>query len=189
MSCNVSSGVSAMTLSFTSSGWRASYSKVTGREVGGGEDAAPASAEEARTTSERRRCIVSPSEQRLELGGDHRLELSIGARFGRSVRPPAKQVGRVAEPGALQVVVADFHHPLDPDRLPGKVLLVVPAARSAGHSLLALAGHRRPLLPGVVVQRVLPQRRDLCLELLPLRGSEARADADVVQGAVLVVQA
>src|SRR5215470_82242 len=150
-----------MTVSFTSSGCRASYSKVTGRGAGGGEDAAPASAGEARITSERRRCIVSPSEQRLELRGHHCLELGVSARVGRAIRPPAKEVGRVPEPRSLQVVVADLHRPLDPDRFPREVLLVVPAARRAGHSLLALAGHRRPLLPGVSFEGAIPEGREL----------------------------
>src|SRR5678816_2698744 len=134
--------------------------------------------------------FVPPSgaEQCLELGRHHGLELGVGARLRRPVGPPAEEVGRVPEAGALQVIVADLDHALDAQGLPGEVLLVVPPARGARHALLGLAGHRRPLLPGVGLERSLAERRELGLELLPLRRRETRADAHVVERPLLVVE-
>src|SRR6185369_16852478 len=123
--------------------------------------------------------LASGPEQHLELGGNHRLELSIGARLGRPIGPPAEEVCRVSKPRALQVVVADLHHSLDPHRLPGEILLVVPPARRARHPLLALAGHARPVLPGMALEPSVAKRLQLGLELLALGSGEAGADAHV----------
>ena len=49
-------------------------------------------------------------------GGD--LELVVAAVGRLLVRPPAQEGRGVAEPVALQVVVFDLAHPLDPERLP-----------------------------------------------------------------------
>src|SRR5690348_16034018 len=54
------------------------------------------------------------------------VELRVGARRGLAVRPPAIELGGVAEPRAFHVVVAHFHDALWPQRHEGQVLAGVP---------------------------------------------------------------
>src|SRR5829696_8566495 len=61
---------------------------------------------------------------------DRLLQLVVGAGVGVAVGPPADELGGVAEPAPLQMVVADLDHPLGPQRvndssLPGFQRLLV----------------------------------------------------------------
>jgi hypothetical protein len=47
------------------------------------------------------------SEERLELGCHHRLEVAFGIGLQRLVKPPAKETRRLAKAGALEAVIAD----------------------------------------------------------------------------------
>ena len=68
------------------------------------------------------------------------------------------------EARALHVVVRDLADALGPERLPAQVLAAVPAAGGARQALAGRAGlllRVGPAAPGVVVERVLAERRQV----------------------------
>src|SRR5262245_59229107 len=89
---------------------------------------------------------------------------------------------------ALHVIVFHFAHALDPQRLPRQILAGAPAALAAGHAARFGRG-ARPLAPGMVAHRILAQRLELLRELPAHRHGERRSDADVLQAAVVIVEA
>src|SRR5205085_5628093 len=89
---------------------------------------------------------------------------------------------------ALHVVVRDFDHALRTQRLPAQVLAAIPSAGAAGHALARLFGFL-PVTPRVTVERSLAQRRELLHELLAHDVAERRGDADVMERAVVIVEA
>ena len=123
-----------------------------------------------------------------QLVGRSDLELVVAAVARRLVRPPAEEDGGVAEAVALEVIVLHLADPLDPKRLPGEILPRAPAALPAGHP--ARPGRLRlgPAAPGMLLQRVGPQRLQLLRQLLPPRHGERRRHPDVLQVPLLVVQ-
>src|SRR5262249_58025564 len=120
-----------------------------------------------------------------ELARPHRLELGVGAGGRGAVRAPAEEVRGVPEAVALEVVVAHLHHPLDAERLPGEVLLVVPPARRPGHALAGLSGLGGPGLPGVIGEGPGPQRLRLPFHLPAPAGAEAGRDAPHPEASLL----
>src|SRR5438477_12870714 len=86
-----------------------------------------------------------------QFGGGDLLELGVGARRRGAVLAEAEEVGGMAEPVALEVVVADLHHLFRADRFPAHVLPGVPAALSARDALTPRHGGR-PLRPGMAVE-------------------------------------
>ncbi len=105
---------------------------------------------------------------------------------GLAVGAPALEARRVPEAVTLEVLVRDLGDPLDAERHPRHVLLGVPAVPGTRHPGLRLLAP--PLPPGVAVERVLLERRELGGELRPQGCGEAARDTDVVQVAVVVVE-
>src|SRR5207247_4627979 len=101
--------------------------------------------------------------------------------------PPALEVSRVAEARALQMVVADLAHELEPDRFPRQILAAIPPAGRAGHALLAILP-LGPFAPGMTVARAISQRLQQLGELRAHLLLERRGDADVMQHALAVVE-
>ncbi len=89
---------------------------------------------------------------------------------------------------ALQVVVLHLAHALDAERLPGEILAGAPTALPSGHAAALRVG-LRPRPPGMLLQRVLAEWRELFHELPAHRHRERRGDADVLQLATVVVEA
>src|SRR5207247_5276490 len=85
-----------------------------------------------------------PSEDLGELGGRSDLELIVAALRRPFVGTPAHEGGRMPEAGALQVVVLHLADALDPERLPGEVLALAPAAGGARHPSPSLQGPGPP---------------------------------------------
>src|SRR5207253_8563353 len=123
-----------------------------------------------------------------ELVGTRHLELVVATGGGALVRPPAQEGRGVAEAVALQVVVFHLAHALDAQRLPGEILAGAPATLRARHAGAPRVG-LGPCSPGVLVQGVLAQGRELFHELLAHRYGEGRGHADVLQRAAVIVQA
>src|SRR5439155_821669 len=94
-----------------------------------------------------------------ELGGRSDLELIVAALRRPFVGTPAHEGGRMPEAGALQVVVLHLADALDPERLPGEVLALAPAAGRARHPSPSLQG-AGPLPPRVRPEGVLAQRSE-----------------------------
>src|SRR5512132_3170522 len=70
-----------------------------------------------------------PGRQDLgEVEADGLLQLVVGAGAGVPVGAPADELGGVAEPAALQMVIADLDHPLGPQRRERQLLARIPAA-------------------------------------------------------------
>src|SRR3546814_12614397 len=82
----------------------------------------------------------------------------VGARRGLAVGAEAHQAPAMAEAAGEDVLVADLGHQLGPQRLPGEVLLGVPAAHPAGHSpgLGGVGLVLGPALPRVAPAGLLP---------------------------------
>src|SRR5439155_4313940 len=131
---------------------------------------------------------VARAEDPLQLVGGGHLELVVAAVARPLVRAPAHELRGVPEAGALHVVVRDLADTLGPERLPAQVLAPIPAAARPRH---ALARRRRlglrvgPVAPGMTLERVRAQGRQLGDELLADGVVERGGDADVVQGAVV----
>src|SRR5262249_6404107 len=120
--------------------------------------------------------------------GGRDLELIVTAVRGGLVGPPAQEGGRVTEAASLQMIVLHLADAFDAKRLPREGLAGIPAAPRARHALVLVRG-ARPLLPRVPLERSGAQRRELAGEGAPLRHRERGRDADVLEVAVLVVQA
>ncbi len=109
------------------------------------------------------------AEDALELVGGRHLQLIVAAVARTLVRAPAHELRGVAEARALHVVVRDLAGSLGPQRLPAQVLASVPAAARPGHALprrCRLRLRLGPVPPGMAVERVRAQRRQLGDELL-----------------------
>src|SRR4029450_12462960 len=83
-------------------------------------------------------------QERVQLGRRGLVELVVGAVPGRLVVPPPQQPRSVAEPPALEVLVAHLDRPLGPQRLPGQVLGRVPPAGGGGGGGRAALGRAPP---------------------------------------------
>src|SRR5206468_11303571 len=128
------------------------------------------------------------TEDALQLVRRRDLELIVPAVGGLPVGTPALKDRGVPEPRPLHVVVFDLADALDPQRFPREVLARAPPALAAGH-----AGHLRaiefgPLPPGMILERALPERRELFDELPAHRHRERRGHADVMERAFRVVE-
>ena len=143
-----------------------------------------------RSSSRRRRAQANIS--RSSAGADG-LELRVGAVARILVGPPPAEPRVVAEPAVHQPLELDLADPLDPQRLPRHVL----AWRSSGSDRPASV--RRGAASGCIAaaqsfhgwSASAPARRrlDLARELGAQLGGHGARDADVVQRAVVVVQA
>src|SRR5687767_11981145 len=93
-------------------------------------------------------------------GGD--VELVVATVDRVLVEAPAEELHAVAEAAVLELAERHLSHPLGPDGDPGEVLAGVPPARRPGLTprLLALLPVR-PVLPGMVDERVLGERGQL----------------------------
>src|SRR5919108_148553 len=120
----------------------------------------------------------------LQVEGDRPLELLVGAGGRLAVRPPAAELGGVAGPPALHVVVGDLDHQLRGQRLPGEVLVGVPARQRSRDPL-----GRDLAEPRVGVARLQAVGRQLVEQLAPPLHREGGRHADVLQLALLVVEA
>src|SRR5439155_15121116 len=112
----------------------------------------------------RRGTLVARAEDALQLVGRSDLELVVAADLRPLVGAPADELRRVPEARALHVVVGDLAHALGPERLPAQILAAVPAAGGARKTLplgARLELRLGPIAPGMTVQRVLAQRRQL----------------------------
>src|SRR3989441_3286870 len=85
------------------------------------------------------------------------------------------------------VVVLHLADALDPERLPGEVLALAPAAGRARHPSPSLEG-AGPLPPRVRHEGVLAQRSELLRDPASLRHRERRGHADVVECSLRVVE-
>src|SRR5207249_7729757 len=127
------------------------------------------------------------SEDLGELGGGRDVELVVTAVRRPFVGTPTHEDGGVSEAIALEVVVRDLAHALDPQRLPGEILARAPAALGARHADRAV-GHSRPVPPGMRRERVLAQWRQLPRKTAAGLHRERRGHAHVVQRSGIVVE-
>ena len=105
--------------------------------------------------------LATRAEDLLELVSLRDLELIVPAVLRLLVGTPSQEDGRVPEAIALEMVVLHLADPLDPERLPREILPRAPSAlapRHAGH--LARPGGR-PFAPGMIVEGVRAERRQL----------------------------
>src|SRR5207253_5236771 len=116
-------------------------------------------------------------------------ELGVGAGLRRAVLPAADDVRAVAEPVTLEVVVAHLDDQLWADRFPRLALSGVPPALGPGHAAARLGHGAGPLPPGMVLEGVLPVRRQRLDQGLALGHREGGRDPDVVERAGVVVEA
>ena len=130
-----------------------------------------------------------PAAQHLaEVVGRDLLELLVAAGLRVAVGAPPLEVRGVPEPPALHVLVADLDHPLGPQRREGQVLALAPAALGARDPVGVGGEELLPVAPRVLLDRA-HQRLQLLDELGPARLGEAGADADVLELALVVVEA
>src|SRR5262245_49811526 len=125
----------------------------------------------------------------LELVRSRDLELIVTTVLRPFVRSPPLKDRRMAEPRPLHVVVLDLADTFDSERLPGQVLARAPptlTARHPGHLGRIELG---PFTPWVAFERAFTQRRELGHQLSSRLHRERGGDADVVQRALVVVQA
>src|SRR2546423_15012005 len=110
--------------------------------------------------------------------------------MGLLVAPPATKLRSVTKTVALHVVVRDLHHELGTNRLPRQILAAAPPTLRAGHPMrhAVTVLYARPVTPRVILERVLPIRLEKLHQLSPLLIGEARADADVLEVSLIVVQ-
>src|SRR5215472_5715296 len=119
------------------------------------------------------------------------LELLKCARHWIPVWTPPAELCRMPEPAALHVIVSNFHDQLGPKRVPRKILPLAPAALSAWHPI---ARFRRchfvfcPLFPGMVGKSIFAIGRQELSQLEPHLSGKTSANADVMQGARIVIK-
>src|SRR5438128_1207604 len=131
--------------------------------------------------------LAPPGEDRRQLVRRDDLELVEGAVARLLVGTPPAELRRVTEPAALHVVVGDLDHQLRPQRLPGKIFPLAPAAHRSGHPPRAGAGLvSAPLFPGVFLERALAIGRHELHQLAPLLVREARAHAYMLELAAVI---
>ncbi len=90
---------------------------------------------------------------------------------------------------ALHVIVSDFDDQLGPQRFPGKIFALAPAALAAWHPLSGFSRCRivlGPLLPGVMGESILSIWRENFGEFEALFLRETRANADMLERAGIV---
>src|SRR5439155_10194359 len=126
-------------------------------------------------------------EHLLQLVSGCDLELVVAAVLGLLVRSPALEYRAVAKPVAFHMIVLHLAHPLDPQRLPGKILAGTPAALAAGHAA-RLSFRPSPGTPRMLLERLLAQRRELFCELLAHLHRERRRHADVLERPFIIVE-
>ena len=90
---------------------------------------------------------------------------------------------------ALQVVVFHFADAFDAQRLPRQIFSGAPTALAPGHPCGLSAAGVGPIAPRMMIESVLAERFKLDSQIPPARHRECRRDADVMQGATVVVQA
>src|SRR6185503_21124226 len=93
---------------------------------------------------------------------------------------------RVTEAAVLHVIVSDLEHELRAHGFPRQILALTPAALAAGHSTFDHA--LGPVFPGMMLERILPIRRQKFDQLETSLVGEARAHAYVLQRARVVEQ-
>src|SRR5215471_14006000 len=112
------------------------------------------------------------------------LELRIRTVAGLLVGAPSSKLSRVAESVPLHVVVSNLDNEFRPERLPGQILALTPAAQATRHTHGVLFRIRPgPILPGMVAQSIAPILAQMLHKLTPLRLGEAGADADMMKAA------
>src|ERR1700685_2811582 len=112
------------------------------------------------------------------------FELGVCTFARRLVGAPSSKMRHVPEACALHVLIGDFDHQLGPQRLPRKVLTLAPTAlatRSTLRSFAVCGKMLRPMLPGMIRQRVLTIRREELDQFPALLVREAGAHADMLQ--------
>src|SRR5574338_144856 len=136
-------------------------------------------------------CLTSRREDLRQLVRRNHLELRERAVARGLVGSPATKLRRVAEAPTLHVVVSHLHDELGTQRLPREILALAPPAECPRLPMrrLRLDLCIRPSLPGMVVEGVLAIRREKIHELLALGRRETGTDADVLEGAVVAVEA
>src|SRR5262249_47474237 len=120
------------------------------------------------------------------------FELRICAVARLLVRTPPAKLCQVAESGTLHVFVSDFDDQFGPQRLPGKILALAPAALAAGYATPGFVVCRvvlGPCLPGVASERILSIWGEVLDEVTAHAVLKAPADSDMLQGARIVVKA
>jgi hypothetical protein len=93
---------------------------------------------------------------------------------------------------ALHMVVGDFDYQFGTERLPRQVLALAPAALATRHTMLGFTARRSmlsPIFPRVSGKRVLAVWGEEFYQFSSLLFREARADADMLQRAGVVVKA
>ena len=110
---------------------------------------------------------------------------SAGFLSARQLRKCAS----VTEAAALHVLVGDFDHQFGPQRFPGQVFALAPAALAARHAMAGFAvcsSCSAQRLPRMTGKRIFAIRREKFDKLATLLLGEARADADVLKRARIV---
>src|SRR6476661_6163603 len=116
------------------------------------------------------------------------LELRERAVPWALVGPPAPELRRVSEATALHVIVRHLDHELGAQRFPRQILALAPAADCSGptmHRRLLIRWGLGPGAPRMALERVLAIRFEKRYQLPTFGGGEARADADVLEVAVV----
>ena len=136
-------------------------------------------------------CTRRGAEDPLQLVGRRDLELVVAAVPRRLVGAPAQEGRGVAEAVALHVVVRDLAHALEAAAAPSSDPCPVPAAlrRRAAASASSLGAASAQSRQGCSSSASSRSGASSIDELLALGLRERRGDADVVQRAVVVVEA
>src|SRR5207237_1215384 len=125
----------------------------------------------------------------LELVSSSNLQLVIAAVGWPLVRAPSLKDGGMSKAIALHVIVFDLADALDAQRLPREILAGAPSALPPGHPRGVVPSLCvGPLAPGMALQGVFAEWRELDRELSASRHGERRGDADVMQPLPIVIQ-
>src|SRR5436190_19440231 len=116
------------------------------------------------------------------------FELIVAAVLGVLVGTPALEDRGMSEAIAFHVIVLHLAHALDAQRLPGQIFARAPAALPAGHAA-RLGLSVRPFAPGMILERVLAEGFELFHEVMAHLHRERGRHADMLQRAVVVIQA
>src|SRR5215831_13780430 len=137
----------------------------------------------------RPRSSATSGENHRQLFGRNNFELGIRAVARLLVRAPPAKLRCVTEAVALHVVVSDFDDQFRTQRLPRQVLALAPAALAARHAVRGFAVRwcmLGPIFPRVSAESVLTVGCEEFYQLASLLFCEARADADMLQHAIIV---